>query len=283
MFPFLFRNIVRRLAAVAAGLAVAASLAAESAPQLFVHDPVIAREDGVYYLFSTGPGITQYRSADRVRWERIGRVFPDEPGWAADVAPGFNGHLWAPDIVAHDGRFYLYYSVSAFGKNASAIGVTVNRTLDPESPDYRWEDQGVVLQSVPDRDLWNAIDSAVTFDAEGTPWLSFGSFWGGLKLVKLNPDLVSLAEPQEWHTLAKRERSAFTPDREPGTAAVEAPFIFHHGEHYYLFVSWDLCCRGGESTYKMAVGRATDIRGPYLDRDGRDLAAGGGTLLLAGT
>ena len=38
----------------------------------------------------------------------------------------FGGHLWAPDVYEKNGKFYLYYSVSAFGKNTSAIGVTVN-------------------------------------------------------------------------------------------------------------------------------------------------------------
>ncbi len=256
---------------------------ASADPQLFIHDPVIAREGDTYTLFSTGPGITFYRSTDRVNWTCAGRVFPGEPAWAADVSPRFNGHIWAPDVVEHEGQFYLYYSVSAFAANTSAIGVTVNRTLDPASPDYEWRDQGIVVQSVPNRDLWNAIDPAVVFDAEGAPWMSFGSFWGGLKLVKLAPDLVSLTEPQEWHTIAKRDRDAFTPDHEPGEAALEAPFIFRKGEHYYLFLSWDFCCRGAQSTYRMMVGRATDVRGPYLDRDGVDLAAGGGTELLAGT
>jgi arabinan endo-1,5-alpha-L-arabinosidase len=253
------------------------------ARQVSIHDPVMTREGDTYYLFSTGPGITFYSSKDRVNWRLRGRVFPGEPAWARRVAPKFNGHIWAPDIVHHDGKFHLFYSVSSFGLNTSAMGVTVNKTLDPESPDYRWEDRGIVLQSVPNRDLWNAIDPAVTFDDDGTPWMSFGSFWGGLKLVKLAPSLTAVAEPQEWHTLAKRERSVLEPDTQPGPAEIEAPFIFKKGKYYYLFASWDKCCSGKDSTYKMVVGRANRITGPYLDRGGHDMAQGGGTLLLAGT
>lgn len=251
--------------------------------QVSIHDPVIARDGDTYYLFSTGPGITFYSSKDLKTWTLRGRVFPGEPSWARQVAPTFNGHIWAPDILQHDGKFYLFYSVSGFGKNASAMGVTINRTLDPASPDYRWEDQGILLQSVPHRDLWNAIDPAVCFDAEGTPWLSFGSFWGGLKLVKLAPSLTALAQPQEWHTLAKRDRSLLVDDAKPGPAKIEAPFIFRKGDYYYLFASWDMCCRGKESDYKLVVGRAKAITGPYLDRDGQDLAEGGGSLFLVGT
>jgi arabinan endo-1,5-alpha-L-arabinosidase len=250
--------------------------------QVSIHDPVMAREGDTYYLFSTGPGITFYSSTDLVNWQLRGRIFPGDPAWAKSVAPKFNGHIWAPDIVSHDGKFYLYYSVSSFGVNTSAIGVTINKTLDPASPDYRWEDQGIVLRSVPHRDLWNAIDSAVIFAEDGTPWMSFGSFWGGLKLVKLAPSLTAIADPQEWHSLAKRERSVLEPDTEPGPAEIEAPFIFKKGKYYYLFASWDKCCRGKDSTYKMVVGRARAVTGPFLDRSGRDLAEGGGTLLLEG-
>jgi arabinan endo-1,5-alpha-L-arabinosidase len=261
---------------------VAAAAPGASARQVSIHDPVMAREAGTYYLYSTGPGITFYSSTDLKTWRLRGRIFPGEPGWAKQVSPTFDGHIWAPDIAHHGGRYYLYYSVSAFGRNTSAIGVTVNRTLDPDSPDYRWEDQGIVVRSVPNRDLWNAIDPNLAFDDAGTPWLAFGSFWSGIKLVKLAPSLTQLAEPEEWHSLAKRERSVLENDEQAGPAEIEAPFIFRKGEYYYLFVSWDKCCRGAESTYKMIVGRSHRITGPYLDRDGRDLAKGGGTLLLAG-
>ena len=49
---------------------------------------------------------------------------------------------------------------------------------------------------------------------------------------------------------------------------------------YYLFVSHDYCCKGLESNYSTVVGRSRRIEGPYLDRDGRDMAHGGGTLVI---
>ncbi len=176
--------MINRAVAILAALVVSCSSAL--ATQVEVHDPVMAREGDFYYVFSTGPGLTMYQSTDRVNWKRIGRIFETEPDWAQDVAPGFNGHLWAPDIIEKDGKFYLFYSVSAFGKNTSGMGVTVSETLDPESPDYGWKDQGLVLQSVPNRDHWNAIDPAIVKDESGQYWMSFGSFWQGLKLVKLD-------------------------------------------------------------------------------------------------
>jgi arabinan endo-1,5-alpha-L-arabinosidase len=251
--------------------------------QVEVHDPVMARQGEHYYVFSTGPGITIYRSSDREHWEWIGRAFESEPEWARETVPGFTGHLWAPDVFEKDGRYFLYYSVSAFGKNTSAIGVTVNETLDPDSPAYRWVDQGMVLQSVPYRDQWNAIDPAVVADEEGTAWLSFGSFWEGLKLVKLDPDLTRLAEPQEWHSLARRPRDPATPDESAGDGAIEAPYILHKNGWYYLFVSFDKCCRGMDSTYKIMVGRSKSVTGPYVDKEGTSMLQGGGTPVLEGT
>lgn len=252
------------------------------ARQVDVHDPVMAKEGDTYYLFSTGPGVTFYSSKDMKNWKREGQVFTEDPTWAKSVSPSFDGHIWAPDIVHHKGLFYLYYSISAFGKNTSAMGVTVNKTLNPASPDYAWEDKGIVLQSVPNRDLWNAIDAAVIVDDAGTPWMSFGSFWGGLKLVKLADNLIDIAEPQEWYSIAKRDRSILTDDSVAGSAAIEAPFIFKKGDYYYLFASWDSCCRGKESTYKVVMGRSKDVRGPYLDKDGVDMNQGGGSLVIAG-
>ena len=262
--------------------ALAALTGAAYAAQVGVHDPVMAKQKDRYYLVSTGPGITVYSSGDMKTWKPEGRVFPEGPAWATQAAPSFNGHIWAPDIYHHDGKYYLYYSVSGFGKNTSAIGVTVNSTLDPRAPGYKWEDQGLVVQSVPGRDLWNAIDSHVIDDDKGTPWMSFGSFWGGLKLVRLDASRTRLAEPQEWHTIARRERAAFTPDEEAAPAQIEAPFIFPKNGWYYLFASWDLCCKGKDSTYKVVVGRSKRVTGPYLDRDGVDMAKGGGSLVIQG-
>ncbi|HUJ42396.1 MAG TPA: arabinan endo-1,5-alpha-L-arabinosidase [Opitutaceae bacterium] len=264
------------------GLILAGPGYPDSPRQVSIHDPVMAKEGDTYYLFSTGPGITFYGSKDMKAWRRLGRIFPGEPSWARQVVPNFNGHLWAPDIARHDGKYYLYYAVSAGGKITSAIGVTINKTLNPDSPNYKWEDQGMVLRSILNRDLWNAIDPNIIVDGNGTPWMSFGSFWSGIKLVKLAPSWTALAEPQEWYSIAKRERSVLVDDRDPGPAEIEAPFIFKKGDYYYLFTSWGLCCRGKDSTYKMMIGRSKDVRGPYVDKEGHKLTEGGGSLLLAG-
>jgi arabinan endo-1,5-alpha-L-arabinosidase len=256
-----------------------------------VHDPVMIRQGDTYYLFATGRGIAAWSSRDRVAWTHLPPVFAEPPAWTVAAVPTFTGHLWAPDISYHEGKYYLYYSVSAFGKNTSCIGVATNVTLDPADPRFKWEDHGKVIQSVPGVTNWNAIDPNLVVDDDGTPWLAFGSFWEGLKIVKLTPDRLAVAEPVDHlPTIASRvaEPTAGNPPAPAGNPAdaggnaIEAPFIFKHGGYYFLFASIDYCCRGAKSTYKMIVGRAKSVVGPYVDRDGKPMARGGGTLLLAG-
>lgn len=247
-----------------------------------VHDPVMIKEGDIYYIFSTGTGINVFSSKDTKNWTKEKPVFDKSPAWAFAAVPEFKGHIWAPDIRFHNGLYYLYYSISSFAKNGSCIGVAVNKTLDITSPDFGWIDKGKVLQSVPNRDMWNAIDPNLMIDEQGTPWLAFGSFWEGIKLVKMSPDLLHIAEPQVWHSLARRKRDADLPDAVPGNGAVEAPFIFKKGAYYYLFVSVDYCCRAEKSDYKLVFGRSESVTGPYLDKNGQDLLPGGGTILRQG-
>lgn len=246
-----------------------------------VHDPVMIRQDSVYYLFCTGRGISVWSSTNMKNWKRERPVFDTLP-WAVKTVNGFRNHIWAPDISYHNGLYYLYYSVSAFGKNTSCIGVATNKTLDPSSSNFKWMDHGKLIQSVPGRDMWNAIDPNLVVDENKTPWLVFGSFWNGMKLVKLNADRVTIAQPEQWYTVAARKRDLILPDSVAGDAAIEAPFIYRHEKYYYLFVSFDYCCRGEKSTYKMMVGRSEKIMGPYIDKDGVPMNLGGGSSLLEG-
>ena len=239
---------------------------------LMVHDPVMAVEDGVYHVFSTGNGLQHATSVDRRQWAVhaepvLGRI----PGWTHDSVPGFRRHVWAPDVIRYRGRWWLAYSCSTFGKRTSAIGLASSETL---APGAEWRDEGPLVCSREGRDNWNAIDPNFVIDTGGQPWLTFGSFWGGIQLVRLD-STMHVAAGEKPRTIARR--------RTDGRAnPIEAPFIFRHGDYFYLFVSWDYCCRGMESTYRVAVGRSKNVAGPYLDRDGRDMYDGGGTLVLEG-
>ena len=274
-------GVAGRVAAQTApgGYGVGTALPIGSVP---AHDPVMIHADSGWYVYCTGMGISVWRSTDLKDWVHEPSVFGTPPQWAISAVPGFQGHIWAPDISYYDGVYYLYYAVSVFGKNTSCIGVATNRTLNPQDPAYHWEDHGKVIQSVPGRDMWNAIDPNLAVDGSGGAWLAFGSFWEGIKLVKLSADRLSVAEPEHWHTIAARPRERGIADSLAGDAAIEAPFIFHKGSYYYLFVSWDYCCRGEKSNYKVVVGRSDRIEGPYVDKTGARVAAGGGSIVLEG-
>ena len=254
---------------------------AQTDTSISVHDPVIIRQDSNYYIFCTGFGISVFSSTDMKHWKKEQPVFAAPPQWAVQEIPGFRGHIWAPDISYHNGEYYLYYAVSAFGKNTSAIGVATNKTLDPSSKNFNWIDHGKVIESVPGRDMWNAIDPNLIV-AENEPWLVFGSFWNGMKLVKLDTSFTKPAAPAKWFTVASRQRNYILPDSVAGDAAIEGPFIYKKDNYYYLFVSFDYCCRGEKSTYKMMVGRSEKVYGPYIDKDGVPMNLGGGSLVLEG-
>lgn len=235
-----------------------------------VHDPQIAREGDSYYVFSTNDGIPIRRSDDLLDWTRVGRVFPNQvPVWGPGEIPGVEAP-WAPGIQHFNGRWHLYYSLSTFGSQHSAIGLTTNVTLDPASAQYDWQDQGKVLESNVG-DPYNAIDPAVVESGDGRLWLAWGSWWTGIYMRELDRETgLLLADNDSLYHLAQR----------PAEDAVEAPYIIRRGDYYYLFVSFDHCCQGVSSTYNIRVGRSTSVTGPYRDRDDALLTLGGGSLVL---
>ncbi len=234
-----------------------------------VHDPCIIKADGRYVIFSTGRGIRVWESKDLIQWKEIGRVFETRPEWTKNEIPNARG-LWAPDISFFDGEFHLYYAVSTFGQNRSCIGLATNVTLDPKRPNYQWVDRGKVIEST-SADNWNAIDPNIAFDEKKRVWLCFGSYWSGIKLCEIDRTTGKPASGYRLFDLAERRQEK----------SVEAPFIVHRRGYYYLFVSFDHCCRGAASDYKIMVGRSDSIQGPYSDKEGRSMLEGGGTLIAA--
>jgi arabinan endo-1,5-alpha-L-arabinosidase len=240
-------------------------------------DPTIALLPGAepdYYVFATGSGAPIFRSRDLVTWERTGRVFGTPvPAWAGEAVPGARG-IWAPDIAWRNGQWRVYYSVSTFGSQRSVIGLATNKTLDPSDPEYRWEDRGLVIDSQPGVNDFNAIDAASFVDQEGRHLLVWGSFWSGIKAIRLDAETGKPAQDAVPQAVAARA---------PGTdpPAIEGPFLIWREGYYYLFVSYDMCCEGTKSTYKVMVGRSKDAMGPYVDYNQRPMVDGGATLVLA--
>ncbi len=238
---------------------------------LGAHDPgsIIKCKDK-YYLFYTGQGISWKSSADKIYWTGGGSIFANPPNWTTNAAPGFTGFFWAPDVFYLNGRYCVYYAVSTFGSQVSGIGLVTNPTLDPADASYHWTDQGPVITST-NGSPYNTIDPCPTFDAGGNPWLCFGSYWNGIYVVPLDPATgLQLASNSPTYHLAYN-------------SSIEASYIFRRGGYYYLVVDWGSCCSGVNSTYNIRMGRSTSITGPYLDRNGVDMAANGGSLFLQGT
>jgi arabinan endo-1,5-alpha-L-arabinosidase len=233
-----------------------------------VHDPsAIIQCNDEYWIFFTGNGVPSIHSRDLVDWVRGPQAFTTPPAWAAQAIAGFRGaNFWAPDIIKIGGRYMLFFSASVFGKNTSAIGVATNPTLDPGDRAYHWTDGGLVVRST-EADDFNAIDPAAMLDKDGKLWLSFGSFWSGIQLIELDPATGRRIAPDSpRYSLAHWD-------------AIEGSYLYRHDDHYYLFVSMGMCCRGINSTYQTRVGRSEKVTGPYLDKDGVDLLLGGGTAV----
>ncbi|HEY9049144.1 MAG TPA: family 43 glycosylhydrolase [Ohtaekwangia sp.] len=227
-------------------------------------------------------GISVFSSADKVNWQPQKPVFDAPPAWAVNAIPGFKGHIWAPDIAYHNGIYYLYYSVSAFGKNTSCIGVATNTTLDVQSKDFIGQIMVRYLNPFPAEICGMLSIRILRLMSNNKPWLTFGSFWSGIKLVKLSSNLINIAQPEEWYTIAKRARDFKTRDDNAGEAAIEAPFIFKMNNYYYLFASFDFWCRGANGTYRIVAGRPDKIQGPYIDKAGVRMDEGDGTTILQG-
>jgi len=252
---------------------------------LKVHDPSIIKANGIYYIFSSGGvwgrgGFYPIRcSSDLIHWTRCGSVFANLPAWVAKEIPGARG-AWAPDISFFKGRYHLYYALSSFGVNDSAIGLAVNETLDPASPHYQWVDEGLVVRSRPGVDDFNAIDPAAVIEDENDVWLCWGSFWSGIKMRRIDPATGKCSSTDTHvYSLASRPRTHAqrTP---PEEGAVEAPTVVRRGGYWYLFASYDFCCRGARSTYNVKVGRSAKVTGPYVDRNGKGLMKDGGTRVI---
>jgi arabinan endo-1,5-alpha-L-arabinosidase len=233
-----------------------------------VHDPaMIKAPNGTYILISTGNWLEIRTSTDRINFRRIGSVWAaGQPTWTYPYTLSSNrSYLWAPDLTYRDGRYWMYYSASTFGSNRSAIFLATSATGESGS----WTDPGLVVESRT-TDSFNAIDPNLIVDSAGRWWLSFGSFWSGIRMVALDPSTGKRAD-STMHSIAGR-----------GGGAIEAPVIVQRGAFFYLWVSFDRCCQGAASTYRVMVGRSTSVTGPYVDRNGTPMTSGGGTQVLAG-
>jgi arabinan endo-1,5-alpha-L-arabinosidase len=246
-----------------------------------LHDPSIIRQGGTYYVFSSDvagqpqPGALSIRcSQDEANWTPCGSVFTTVPLWVQAKVPGA-AFLWAPDISYFNGLYHLYYAGSTSGSQRSVIGLATNTTLDPGDPDYKWIDAGEVLESSA-ADNFNAIDPNILIDAEGSVWITYGSYWSGIQQRQIDPQTGMPFPDSATYALATRPGVPNNP--------IEGASIVRHGSFYYLFVSVDYCCNAqlNSDNYKEAVGRSATPQGPFVDMNGTPMLNGGGTVILEG-
>jgi arabinan endo-1,5-alpha-L-arabinosidase len=257
----------RTLTLLAAAMLALPALALDG--EVTIHDPsTVISESGRYYTYGTGNGIPILSSDDGWTWKRSGSLMSAVPGGKAGPETLARGgaNTWAPDVIRIGEQYFVYYSAPGT-QPKSAIGLLAGRTLDPASPNYRWEDRGPVVWSDGVEDS-NAIDPGVLFDkTDGRLWMVYGSYFGYIRLVELDPE-----------TGLRR-----FPGRKPVNVAInsEASILIQRDGWYYLLVTHGSCCQGANSTYNIRMGRSRKVTGPYLDNMGIDMIEGGGKLFAS--
>jgi arabinan endo-1,5-alpha-L-arabinosidase len=218
--------------------------------QIGIHDPsTIMFCNGKYYTYGTG-----------------GTALVSDDGWTwrAGTRPPRSG--MAPDVIKVGDRYYMYISRNVGAQPRAEINMIWSKSLDPESPDYKWEEGGIVASSDGVEDC-NAIDPGAFLDpTDGRLWLTYGSYFGYIRLIELDP----------------KTGKRLNPNVPPVNIGInlEATTLIYHDGWYYLLGTRGSCCRGADSGYNIRVGRAKKVTGPYLDHTGLDMLQGGGKLLI---
>ncbi|KAI9643551.1 hypothetical protein NHQ30_008170 [Ciborinia camelliae] len=235
----------------------------------FAHDPSLIQRssDGTWFLFNTGKGIGIWKSASlNGPWDYKGDALPG----GSKINLAGNTDLWAPDVHLIGSTYFMYYAISTFGTQNSAIGVATSSTMEPGS----WTDLGHIGVSSTSSKAYNAIDPNL-IAVGSTYYLNFGSFWNGIYQVAMN------APPTK---AGPAYNLAYQPS---GNHALEGAYMFHYSGFYYLLISNGICC--GYTTTKPAAGaeykiimcRSTSPTGGFVDKDGKACSEGGGSTLLA--
>ena len=228
----------------------AASLTFALDSDIGIHDPsTIVMSNGKFYTYGTG-----------------GSALVSDDGWTwrRGVSPPRRG--LAPDVIHLGDRYYMYVAANIGAQPRADVNMIWSKTLDPESPDYKWEEGGVVASSDGVEDS-NAIDPGVFLDpTDGRLWLVYGSYFGYIRLVELDP----------------KTGRRLNPNDSPRNLAVncEASDMMYRDGWYYLLATHGSCCRGADSGYNIRVGRSRNVTGPFLDHEGIDMLQGGGKLFL---
>ena len=215
--------------------------------QIVIHDPsTVIFCEGRFYTYGTG-----------------GTSLVSDDGWTWRRGAPLPRRGLAPDVIRVGDKYFLYIAANS-GPTKADVNLLTNKTLDPASPDYKWEEGGVVASSDGVEDC-NAIDPGVFLDPNTKRlWLTYGSYFGYIRLVELDPKTGKRLNPQA----------------KPSNIAInsEASIMIYHDGWYYLLVTHGSCCRGADSGYNIRAGRSKKVTGPFIDNMGVDMLQGGGKL-----
>jgi len=227
-----------------------ASIALALDGQVGIHDPsTVVMCNGKFYTYGTG-----------------GSSLVSDDGWTWRPGVALPRRGLAPDVIHIGDRYYVYVAANIGAQPKAAINMIWSKTLDPNSPDYKWEEGGVVASSDGVEDS-NAIDPGLFLDpADGRLWLVYGSYFGYIRQVELDPKTGKRIDPND----------------KPRDLAIncEASDMMYHDGWYYLLATHGSCCRGADSEYNIRMGRSRKVTGPFLDAEGLDMILGGGKLLI---
>ena len=218
----------------------------------FIHDPsTIVECDGKYYTFGTGSG---------------GLISEDGWSWhSGAVRPGGGA---APDAIKIGNKYLVVYGTTGGGMgggHASQIMTMWNKTMDPESPDFRYTQAVLVAESLVDEDC-NAIDPGLLLDpTTGRLWCTYGTYFGHIRQVELDPVTGMRIEGNEAIDIGRN---------------MEASTMMYRDGWYYLLGTHGTCCDGVNSTYNIVVGRSRSVNGPFIDNVGRSMIQGGGKSVI---
>jgi arabinan endo-1,5-alpha-L-arabinosidase len=219
----------------------------------FIHDPsTIMESEGKYYTFGTGGG--GLISEDGWKWN------------GGAVRPGGGA---APDALKIGDRYLVVYGATGGGLGGGHNGRILsmwNKTLNPNSPDFKFTDAVEIASSTGTEDC-DAIDPGLLLDpTDGRLWCSYGTYFGFIRLVELDPVTGKRIEGNRPINIA---------------IDCEATDLIFRDGWYYLLGTHGTCCDGANSTYNIVVGRSRKVTGPYLDNMGRDMLKGGGKMVIA--
>ena len=245
----------RILCAAAAALCLSATAVNAQEGHPWIHDPsTIVKCDGKYYTFGTGGG--GLISADGWNWE------------SGAVRPGGGA---APDAMKIGNRYLVVYGSTGGGLGGGHRGIINtmwNKTLDPESPDFKFTDPIVVAETDYDEDC-DAIDPSLLLDpTTGRLWCTYGTYFGFIRIVELDPRTGARVEGNAAKDIA---------------IDCEASSLIYKDGWYYLLGTHGTCCDGVNSTYNIVVGRSRNVTGPFVDNLGRDMLKGGGRMVIGGS